>query len=98
MSISGLIVTLPEDAALRQEALALLGQRPELELGPLAGRWLPVVMETDSEGSSRTLHRWIESLPGVAYVDVAAVGFEESNLMETSEDCSPVPHLNLLSK
>jgi hypothetical protein len=77
MPISGLILTLEDDAAERDAAIALLRQQPELEPGQLAGRWLPVVMETASNSESHVLHDWLSSLPGVAYVDVVAVGFEE---------------------
>ncbi len=65
-----LAVRLHEDANLRDAALAVLKTRPDLQLGTLHERWLPLVAETFSP---LELHAWVESLPGVLAVEVAFV-------------------------
>ncbi len=74
--IGGLLVRLAEDPALRSQAMAELASRPDLLLGEQNGPWLPLALEAEGPRTSRDLHEWILSRPGVQFVEVVAVHFE----------------------
>lgn len=78
MIISGLLLTLSEDVQLASRAEAALSARPEFTLAERSQRWLPVVVEAESVGAGRDLHDWLNALPGVEFVDVVQVNFEEA--------------------
>jgi hypothetical protein len=82
MIISGLLLTLSEDARLAEGALSTLRARPEFTLAERSQRWLPVVVEVENVRASRDLHDWLNSLPGVDFVDVVQVNFEEEAAAE----------------
>lgn len=77
MPISGLILTLNADAELAAQAVATLSVRPEFMPGERNARWLPVAMEARDDAESRDLHDWLNALPGVDFVDVVYVNFDE---------------------
>ena len=81
MIISGLLLTLSEDARLANSAEAALRARPEFTLAERSRRWLPVVIEVENVRASRDLHDWLNALPGVDFVDVVQVNFEEEALI-----------------
>jgi hypothetical protein len=82
MIISGLLLTLSDDAQLAKSAEAALRARPEFTLSERSQRWLPVVIEVDDVRASRDLHDWLNALPGVDFVDVVQVNFEEEAAMD----------------
>ena len=45
--------------------------------GERNARWLPVAMEARDDAESRDLHDWLNALPGVDFVDVVYVNFDE---------------------
>ncbi len=69
-SVVSLVVHLSEVPPLRAAALAALRAHPAVELGPVSGSLLPLVAEVPVP---MEFHRWIESVPGVTFVDVAFV-------------------------
>ena len=77
MLTSGLVVTLSSNPAKAAEAMTALQRRPEFTFGERNDRWLPLVMETSGDTESRELHDWVKALPGVEFVDVAYVNFDE---------------------
>jgi hypothetical protein len=80
MITSGIVITLNADAALARQAQTTLQARPGLTLGELNARWLPVALEAADVGASRDLHDWLNTVPGVDFVDVVEVNFgEEEN-------------------
>lgn len=83
MITSGLVLTLAADPGLAREARTILLNRPELTLGIQTARWLPVVAEAPDVAASRDLHDWLSSLPGIDFVDVVHVDFQESEVAET---------------
>jgi hypothetical protein len=85
MITSGLVLTLSSDPALAGQARTTLLQRAELTVGQQNLRWLPVVAEAHDVGASRDLHDWLSSLPGIDFVDVVHVDFEETKLDSTKE-------------
>jgi hypothetical protein len=79
MITSGLVLTLNADAALAEQAVASLRARPEFTPGERNDRWLPVALEARDESARRDLHDWIETLPGVDFVDVVYVNFSDDD-------------------
>ena len=77
MPIAGLSLTLNQDKALVSDSVAALSKRPEIFLGKWQSQYMAAVIDTPNSRDSRDLHRWIESLPGVDFVDVVYVGFDE---------------------
>jgi len=77
MPISGLILTLSNDAELAAQVIATLSTRVEFMPGERNARWLPVAMEARDDAESRDLHDWLNALPGVDFVDVVYVNFDE---------------------
>ena len=75
MITSALLITLSPDPALAVEARQALQARPELTLGECNLRWLPVAAEAATPRSSLDLHDWIQSVPGVEFVDVIQVNY-----------------------
>ena len=58
------------DVIARAAALSALNNHRGIQPGELRDCWLPVVAETDQP---MELHAWLESLPGVMFVDVTFV-------------------------
>jgi hypothetical protein len=85
MPISGLLVTL-RDGAERNSAQELMHTRMELTVGAMNDRWLPVALEARDDEHSREVHDWLMTLPGVEYVDVVSVNFEEPDLIPTDSE------------
>ena len=79
MITSGLVLTLNSDAALAEQAVASLRIRPEFTPGEQNDRWLPVALEVADDDASRAAHDWLNSLPGVEFVDVVYVDFSDDN-------------------
>lgn len=77
MPISGLILTLSDDVELAEQAVSSVSTRPEFLPGERNARWLPVAMEARDDAASRDLHDWLNALPGVDFVDVVYVNFDE---------------------
>lgn len=84
MPTSGLIITLQPEPAAQATVVARLRTRPELTLGELSQRWLPVALETRDDDESREVHDWLMALPGVAFVDVVSVNFESASTPSAS--------------
>lgn len=85
MIISGLLLTLSEEAPLADRAEAALRTRPEFTLAERSQRWLPVVVEVENVRAGRDLHDWLNALPGVEFVDVVQVNFEEETQTATAQ-------------
>lgn len=77
MVISGWVLTLVGDEALRATALHVLATEPGLELGEMTpqGR-LPVASEAADARAARDLLERLRSLPGVLHADVVGVYFD----------------------
>ena len=90
MPISGLLVTLRESAE-RTSAMGAIRSRAELTVGDLNDRWLPLALEARDDEHSRAVHDWLMALPGVEYVDVISVNFEES---PATRETGPAPNFD----
>lgn len=73
MPIRGMVVRLSEDCRVRAEALRAMSEEPLLVLGEVSGRWVPAVIETDSELENLRMQRWLEAMPGVECLDVVYI-------------------------
>lgn len=73
MPIAGLVVTLVRDPAGAESAERAIASDRRFTLGQSAGRRLPVVVDTGDAQGCETLHRELESIPGVDRVDVVFI-------------------------
>ena len=76
MPVSGLVVSFAADAQLRESAIQLIRSEPRIEVGTFAHNKLAIVVDTTSSEEDKQLWEWLNTLPGVVFVDVALVGFE----------------------
>lgn len=83
MPVNGLMLTLTAGDRSVAGVLDAIRKRPEVELGELQDRWLPLVVEARDQRGSRDVHAWLEGLPGVETVDVILVGLDH--------ETSPIP-------
>lgn len=77
MPVNGLLLTLSPDESLAEHARAAIAARPEASLGEPQGIYQPLAVETEDVRAAHEFHEWLESLKGIAHVDVIYVGFEE---------------------
>lgn len=77
MTVSALVLTLEEDDDARTRALFALGADPRVTCGEPQGLRLPVVTETESLMEAKELVEGLGALPGVTFVDVVSVAFED---------------------
>ncbi|MBL9181232.1 MAG: hypothetical protein JNN17_03765 [Verrucomicrobiaceae bacterium] len=73
---SGLLISLAHDErafGLRQA----LDEKEGVTAGLPEGRWQPAAIEAEDDARLRELHDWIAALPGVAFVDVVHVNFDD---------------------
>ncbi len=76
MPISGLVVSLASDPLLRDSALAAIRQELRIEIGTIKLHKMAIVVDTQSTDEDKQIWEWLNTLPGVTFVDVALVGFE----------------------
>jgi len=77
MPISSLAISLSRDAALADDAARSMEQHPRIEVGRRVGSRLPVVVDTPDREEDKAVWAWINQLPGVAFVDVVFVHFDD---------------------
>jgi nitrate reductase NapAB chaperone NapD len=78
MPVSGLVVSLSPQSELRAAAIASLGREPRIEIGVVESGKMAIVVDTESADEDKQLWNWLHTIPGVVFVDVVMVGFEES--------------------
>jgi hypothetical protein len=86
VSISGWVVTLSLDPGLAQAAIDALRRHQAIEMGEVAGHRAPVVVETDDRDETSAVWEWLHSLPGVLFVDVAFLHFDEDAVPVNTEE------------
>ena len=74
MLTTGLLISLHSSVSSVADRLRA---HPAITVGEVADHWLPVAVEAEDDESCRECHDWIAAQPGVAYVDVVHVNFEE---------------------
>lgn len=98
MITSGLVITLSADATLAARAVARVSARVEFTPGERNARWLPVAMEAEDDAHARELHDWIGAQPGVEFVDVVSVSFDDSERGGGEDQPQPVETSALLRR
>ncbi len=81
--MSGLVVTLSNDATARAAAVERIAGHPAISAAAVKDHWLPIAVEARDQRESRAIHDWLMALEGVEYVDVVSANFlpeEESAL------------------
>jgi len=77
MPVSGLVLSLCDEPYPRAETLAVMGREARITMGDLEANRLAIVLDTASSEEDRQLWDWLGALPGVSFVEVAFVGFEQ---------------------
>lgn len=85
MAVSGLVLSLIDEPGLRGETLAVLEREPTVTMGVLQANQLVVVLDTPSIDEDRRLVEWLRALPGITFLEVAFVGFEEPDDSQAGE-------------
>jgi len=81
MVAAGLLLSLdPQEPVGRLSARLVAGGA--VFPGAVEGSWLPVAVEAEDDAGLRELHDWIAGLPGVAFVDVVHVSFEDPSTID----------------
>jgi nitrate reductase NapAB chaperone NapD len=74
--LSSLVVTLYEDRELAAHTVSAIAAHEAITVEAAVGKYLPLAIEA---ADARPIHQWLESLPGVLYVDVVFCSTEFSN-------------------
>lgn len=77
MSIGALVVTLTDDALAAADALREVEADPRFTVGPREGARVAVVLEADDAAASEAAWDWLRARPGVVFVDLVQVHFEQ---------------------
>ena len=85
MPVSGLAITLNSDSRSAKAAIDALDAHESIDIGQQHGHKLPIVTDTDSSRDDKQLMSWINSLPGVSFVDITFIAFDEKAQPDTSE-------------
>ena len=90
MPVSGLVVSLSNQPDLRQNAWESMRADPRIEVGLIEAQRVAIVVDTASNEEDKTIWNWLQQLPGVVFVDIVMVGFEEpvDRPTEESSVCS----------
>lgn len=89
--ISGLVITLdgsPEDD---DQTIAHLKAESAIEIGVRSGHKCAIVIDSPSKDADQKLFTWVRDLPGVADVQVAFVGFDDSPDDASTDQHSTLP-------
>ena len=79
MPVSGLVVSLANEPNLRETAIDAIRQESQIEIGVINSLRMAVVVDTPSSEEDKEIWNWLNALPGVTFVDVAMVGFEDDS-------------------
>ena len=77
MPVSGLVVSLAESPELRQLAIDAIDQESRIDIGVIESQRMSIAVDTHSSEEDKELWQWLTNLPGVDFVDVVMVGFED---------------------
>jgi len=79
--LSSLVVTLCDDGTLAAQTVREIATHAAITVEEAAGNYLPITIEV---ADARPIHQWLESLPGVQYVDVVFCSTEVPHEESTS--------------
>lgn len=75
MPLSSLVIHLGADPTLQASACAALAANPAFSIGDPSRRLLPAALDSASEEENKACWGWLNSLPGVEFVEVLSVCF-----------------------
>ena len=78
MPVSGLVVVLADEADLRAAAVRAMELDRSIELGPVHGNRLALIVETPSGQEDRRVWDMLHHLAGVRLVEVVFVGWDHA--------------------
>ena len=78
-TVSGLVLTLADDAVLAAAAMREVLLAGPFTLGETFGQRVAVALEADSPADAEHWTRWLGELPGVRKVDIAFVHLEAAH-------------------
>ncbi len=77
MPISGLVLTVADEVSIDQ-ILSSLSECPAVTPGPVNGRKIAIVTETDGREEDKQLWKTLQDISGVFHIDVAYIQFDEN--------------------
>lgn len=84
MPVSGLVVSFTDQPDLAAKAVDAIRDEPRIEIGVTDSRRMAIVIDTATSDDDKQLWNWLQGLPGVAFVDLVMVGFEDSTASGSS--------------
>ena len=85
--IASVVATLTDDVQQSQSTLDDIVARPEIEIGEVnpTERRIPLTIDSPDRNDVESVTRWLQEQPGVVFVDVVFVHFEETDGSPRSE-------------
>lgn len=80
MPISGLVLSFSPDSSLPRETLDALRNHPSIVIGDACENRIPIVVESADSEDATTIWEWLHSLPGIAFVDLVYLHFEDNEV------------------
>lgn len=77
MPISGIVISIESDELNRQTVVQKIEDLPYIKLGQSSSQRIPAVLETPSARQDRQAIQEINDIPGVTFVDVVFVHFDQ---------------------
>ena len=79
--IASVVVTLSDNATTLSNTLVDIKSAPQIEAGEFAdeSRRIPMTIDSSSRNDIEAVTRWLQDRPGVLFVDVVFVHFEDSD-------------------
>lgn len=77
MPVSGLVLSLTDDAPQRALALAALHEHAAIEVGEAHGSRIPIVVDTANQETDMEVFAWLGSVPGILFVDLVCTDSSE---------------------
>ena len=85
MPISGLVLTLTDNADDRRALHAAIAGDARLTIGPATGAKLPVVVDTPDVATDRAIYHALASAPAVSVVEIAFMDFSDVSQLASKE-------------
>ncbi|MBL4701830.1 MAG: hypothetical protein JKX85_11300 [Phycisphaeraceae bacterium] len=93
MPISGLILTLSSNSEAAQTALDKCHADPQVQVGEFVGpRRCPITLDTNNPEEDKVSWQRLQDDPGIDFVDVVCVYFDEDEKAEDSTVQVPASH------
>ena len=90
--IAGVVATLSDDARHSNATIGAMKSSPNMEVGEFTetSRRIPITIDSADQDEMEAMTRWLQDRPGVLFVDVVFVHFEESEAVAHTVADSPI--------